>query len=250
MIDLDLVGISEADLQQRLAKINLDPTDARRRGKRQNRVPGVFARGMTSTEYHKWHRNTFPEANKQRHAEHYRKNRDRILEQRRKRGFKVPYEKALEYRRRHEAKPKYRVARRLYRAKNRERMMAYQREYLAKKRATPRGNLDARMSSAISSSLHGRKNWRRWEDLVGYTLDDLQRHLEANFTSGMNWARFAGGQIHVDHVIPKAKFHYDKPEDIGFRQCWALVNLRPLWKSKNIRKSAKILAPSQIALGI
>jgi 5-methylcytosine-specific restriction endonuclease McrA len=55
---------------------------------------------------------------------------------------------------------------------------------------------------------------------------------------------------HIDHIIPKAAFNYEKPEDIDFKKCWALKNLQPLWAKENHEKKDKLLKPFQPSLQI
>lgn len=124
------------------------------------------------------------------------------------------------------------------------------RKYARKVLATPKGRLDHRMSIAVLLALKEKKNGRKWEDLVGYSLSELHSHLEKSFLPGMNWERFLKGQIQIDHRIPKRKFSYTDSSDPGFRQCWALENLRPMWARANLSKGAKILSPTQVPLGL
>lgn len=117
-------------------------------------------------------------------------------------------------------------------------------------RATPRGRVDHRMKSAIYQVLRGAKAGRMWERLVGYSVDDLVRHIEINFGPGMNWDLLMNGHIHIDHKIPKSKFDYSSPDEIDFKRCWALENLQPMWAADNLSKNARILEPTQISLGV
>lgn len=133
---------------------------------------------------------------------------------------------------------------------NPEKRRASAREYAKRHRMTLKGGLDHRMSTAVLLALKGSKRGRKWEVLVGYSVDDLRKHLESKFLPGMNWERFANGEIHIDHIIAKSKFVYETSDSVSFRQCWALENLRPLWKRNNLSKGSKILEPSQIALGV
>lgn len=77
------------------------------------------------------------------------------------------------------------------------------------------------------------------EKLLGYTIDDLRRHLERQFTKGMNWDRFMASEIHIDHIIPKSKF--DMREQDQWRKCWCLSNLQPLWARENLEKRDRVL---------
>lgn len=72
---------------------------------------------------------------------------------------------------------------------------------------------------------------------MGYRLDDLVTHLERQFSPGMTWLNI--GQWHIDHILPKSSFTYSSAGDPEFLACWALTNLRPLWKEANLTKHAK-----------
>ena len=106
------------------------------------------------------------------------------------------------------------------------------------RRATPKGTLDDRIKVAIWKALRGNKAGRSWESLVGYTLTDLYRHIERQFTKGMGWHNM--GEWHIDHIRPRASFDYQTPECDAFRQCWSLTNLRPLWARDNIIKGDRV----------
>lgn len=110
------------------------------------------------------------------------------------------------------------------------------RQAIRTRNAKPQWRVDNRMRSAIYQALAGKKAGRSWEHLVGYTLDELTRHLERQFTKGMSWQNM--GEWHIDHILARASFSYEVAEDPSFRACWALTNLRPLWANDNHQKSA------------
>ena len=87
---------------------------------------------------------------------------------------------------------------------------------------------------------------RRWETLVGYTAQDLIKHIESQFVDGMNWEN--RHRWHIDHIIPVSAFNFTEPEHIDFKRCWALENLQPLWAKDNMRKHAKLDKPFQPSL--
>jgi len=101
-----------------------------------------------------------------------------------------------------------------------------------------RYKLDTNISSAIRKCLAGRKEDRQWEKLVGYTLEDLKKHLEKQFDDKMSWNNY-GTYWHLDHKIPKSWFNYKTPEDPDFKKCWALENLQPLEAKENLKKHNK-----------
>jgi len=129
---------------------------------------------------------------------------------------------------------------------NLERWKQTKRRYNEKKRSTPQGLLDERMVTAIRLALKGNKKGRRWEDLVGYSVTELKAHIEKRFLPDMSWEN--RGEWHIDHIIPKSAFNYDKPEDIDFKKCWSLQNLRPIWAVENMIKNAKLENPFQPSL--
>lgn len=99
------------------------------------------------------------------------------------------------------------------------------------------------ISCAISRSLKMNKKGRRWEKVVGYSLQDLQKHLERQFIKGMTWGNY--GKWHVDHKIPVSVFNFKTVRDIDFKKCWDLNNLQPMWGTLNISKGDTLNAPFQ-----
>ena len=167
-------------------------------------------------------------------------------------------DKQKEYRNTDKNKEYQRKYQKEYRKTHKEDSREYYKEYtktdkhkkkrnkrLKKKRdANPKFRLDGIMATAISTALNGKKAGRRWEKLVGYTIEDLMQHLESNFEPWMNWDNYGvyeEGKLkwHIDHIKPKSLFNYTYPEDKEFKECWALKNLQPLEAIENIKKSNK-----------
>ena len=79
---------------------------------------------------------------------------------------------------------------------------------------------------------------------LGYSADELKKHIESLFTDGMNWDNY--GEWHIDHIKPVSSF--DKNTDVSI--VCALNNLQPLWATTreidgiiyegNLNKSNKI----------
>ena len=38
---------------------------------------------------------------------------------------------------------------------------------------------------------------------------------------------------HIDHIVPKNVFNFNSYNDIEFKACWSLENLRPIWCTNN-----------------
>jgi len=115
-----------------------------------------------------------------------------------------------------------------------------------KSRSTSRGRLNDALGKRIRESLHGTKNGRHWEEVVGFTLGQLKSHLEKQFTVGMSWGNY--GEWHVDHRIPIKVFNFEKSGNIDFKRCWSLKNLQPMWAKRNISKGARLNYPFQPSL--
>lgn len=106
--------------------------------------------------------------------------------------------------------------------------------------APPQRRLRTYFTAAICHSLKGStKGGRSWQAILGYTTEDLRKHLERQFTKGMSWENY--GEWHVDHIVPVASFTFESADDADFAACWALTNLRPMWARENIRKRDKRL---------
>lgn len=124
---------------------------------------------------------------------------------------------------------------RKWREKNRERDRKNNREYEKKRRKIdPQFKLNKDTSSSIRRSLKENKAGKHWEDLVGYSLQDLIDRLSVNFQKGMTWDNY--GKWHVDHKKPVSAFNFKSPEDKEFKECWSLCNLQPLWAEDNFKK--------------
>lgn len=127
------------------------------------------------------------------------------------------------------------------------------RENLRKRRANnPRYKLGRNISTMIWWSIRSAKNNQKWETLVGYTVEDLKKHIGKLFKEGMTWNNYGRNGWHIDHKIPVSVHNFKNSEDIDFKKCWALSNLQPLWAIDNHKKRDKLdrsFQPS-LALGI
>lgn len=107
--------------------------------------------------------------------------------------------------------------------------------YLNKKyREDPQFRLSRSISGGMRRSLKKNKNNVHWEELVGYSVQDLSDHLASLFTEGMTFDNY--GEWHIDHRIPISWFSFTSVEDSDFKACWALENLQPKWGPDNLKK--------------
>lgn len=144
-------------------------------------------------------------------------------------------------------------AARLRRQANLSKAREYGRSYYAANRdvllkaandnvATPRGKIDAAISSGVSRGIRcGSKCGRRSFALIGYSLDELMSHLEAQFEPWMTWGNYGFYGWHIDHIKPLAAFDYSTPDDPEFKAAWALDNLRPLGAEANWSKGSALI---------
>lgn len=126
-----------------------------------------------------------------------------------------------------------------FRKNNPDKIRVWTRKTSAKLRSTPSGKLKRNMGTAICLCLQGKKGGKHWEELVGYTLDDLKAHLEKLFKPGMSWENYGMNGWEVDHKYPIALFDFNNPGEI--KKCWSLDNLQPLWRLENISKGKKLI---------
>jgi len=125
-----------------------------------------------------------------------------------------------------------------------------QRAYYKKRRDE---NVNVRLNASISGGIYRSlvygKNGKHWENIVGYTLEQLKKHLKKQFKLGMTWDTYGGKNgWQIDHITPKSVFNFETPENPDFQRCWCLKNLQPLWAIDNYEKHTKIDTPVQMSL--
>jgi len=79
----------------------------------------------------------------------------------------------------------------------------------------------------------GTKKEKSTLDILGYSAEELKKHIEYLFLENMSWDNW--GKWHIDHIIPISSFDKDVNPNIVN----ALTNLQPLWAADNIIKSNK-----------
>lgn len=161
------------------------------------------------------------------------KNYDDSRKQQRQQYYRNNIDKFIKYREEH--KEQSYEYQRQYRILNRDKLI--ERDKIRNKERWK--NLNYRLgkiiSNEINNTLRGIKSEKHWEDIVGYKLEDLKKHLESQFTPEMNWENM-GEYWEIDHIIPRNLFNYNSIKDKQFQICWSLINLRPLEKSLNRRR--------------
>lgn len=92
--------------------------------------------------------------------------------------------------------------------------------------------LDGNLHSSIKASLKQDKPYYWCYSVLDFDYFQLVHHLESQFIPEMNWSNY-GLVWELDHIIPKNQFSFNSYDDIDFKICWSLINLRPILKSDN-----------------
>ena len=137
---------------------------------------------------------------------HYVKNREKILEERK-----------------------------VYYKENKEAIMAYRLEYENYKYSTdPVFRYRKSVRTRIRDFYKGRVKSKKSQELIGCTWEELAKHLEDQFSSGMTHENH--GEWHIDHIRPLSSFDPSSPEDEKIANHY--TNLQPLWASDNLSKGS------------
>ena len=187
---------------------------------------------------------------KEKYRKKYKlKNPEKIKESNKKwRENNIEYYKKYQKKHRQENPEYYKK----YRQKNQKEIKKYKKKWKKenpeyyKKYQKNRCEIDTHfklrknISSLILIKLKRRlssKNEKSTFTFLPYTINDLIKHIEKQFTKGMSWDNH--GKWHIDHIKPDSLFNYKSVEDKEFQECWALENLQPLWAEDNLHKSNK-----------
>jgi len=99
--------------------------------------------------------------------------------------------------------------------------------------------LRCNMSSAIRGRLFNRGSCKKGESYlkkVGYSIEELKKHLEGQFQEGMTWDNYGLKGWHIDHKTPDSWFTYSSMDCDQFKESWSLSNLQPKWAKDNLSK--------------
>jgi len=111
----------------------------------------------------------------------------------------------------------------------------YDKKYYNKTQKIPELRLSRQVKCAMSASIKYKKK-NQYFKILGYTPEDLIKHLESKFEDGMTWANYGLRGWHIDHIRPLVTFNMSLEEE--FIQAWSLSNLQPLWGSLNCSKGS------------
>ena len=197
-----------------------------------------------------WKKNNPEKVREQRKAWE-KNNPEKVREMKRRRNTnpdvkakKAAYMKEYnkEYNKRPEVKKYMKEYRKEYmkRPGVREKQYKYIYKYITEKRKTDQAfALRTRFSNLLNIHLKEAKVTKSDTcfNLMGYTIDELKKHLESQFTDGMSWENRS--EWHIDHIRPVSSFNFTTTDCEDFKKCWALNNLQPLWAKDNMSKGDK-----------
>jgi len=112
---------------------------------------------------------------------------------------------------------------------------SYQRNYQLGSGFQVATQLRNRLRNALRAN--GTKKDLSALELLGCSMEHFREWFELKFRPGMTWENW--GEWEIDHIRPCASFDLSDPSQQ--RQCFEYLNLQPLWKDENRRKSARIL---------
>lgn len=136
-----------------------------------------------------------------------------------------------------------------YRKEHRKKLNRRANELKRKRR---KDNVAIRLNDSISAQirfyLKKSKEGRSWQKLLGYSVQDLKKHLMTTMPKGYSWKDYLCTKLHIDHIIPVSVFNFESYDHIDFKKCWSLDNLQLLPVSENCIKNDRIEKPFQPSL--
>jgi len=206
----------------------------------ENKDSEAFTKRSSSKDgLHPWCRSCVQDYNKNHHKRNKKsanvrnkKWRENNVEYNKERNRKWMVENAeyrQEYKKRH-------------RKENREKINSYKRQRRLELSQDPlfrlETNLRKRLYRAIKkiegNALENKSISLESSNLLGCSIQDLQKHLEKQFTKEMSWNNY--GQWHVDHIRPVSSF--DLTDKSQVQECFHYANLQPLWAKDNYKKGS------------
>jgi hypothetical protein len=171
------------------------------------------------------------ENNKQKIKEYRKNNKDKLKEYI-KEYRKNNKDKLKEYKKNN--KQKIREKNKEYRKNNRVGINEYQKKYNSTRlKEDPlykmKSNLRSRTYKAFKHKGYSKKT--KTQEMLGIDWEIAKKHIERQFTKGMNWSN--QGDWHIDHIIPLSSANTEE----RLKKLCHYTNLQPLWAVDNLIKS-------------
>ena len=170
-----------------------------------------------------WRKNN-PEKSKKHSRDNYERNYDKVRAQR-----KIYYD---------ENRDELNAINRQYYKDNKQSILLQKQDYTKrKKEEDPNFRIATNIRSRMGSAIRG--NYKAGSAVrdLGCSIDDLRKHLEAQFQEGMTWENYGIHGWHIDHIRPLKSFNLENRKE--FLQACHYKNLQPLWWLDNIGEKQK-----------
>tara|TARA_R100001244_G_scaffold23249_1_gene24014 strand:+ start:182 stop:793 length:612 start_codon:yes stop_codon:yes gene_type:complete len=160
------------------------------------------------------------ECRKESKKEYRKKNKDKIKE------YHKEHYKANKDKRKERQKE--------YRKENKDKINKSSKEYQKNRRLSDplykmKSNLRTRTSQAFKNKGYSKNT--KTQEMLGVDWEIAKKHLERQFTKGMNWSN--QGDWHIDHIIPLSSANTEE----RLKKLCHYTNLQPLWAVDNLIKS-------------
>ena len=112
------------------------------------------------------------------------------------------------------------------------------KDYAKTYKKTPLQKLKANIRTRIAQHISGFSKSKSTLDILGLeSFEQLQKHIEIKFTTGMTWENygFGEGKWVVDHIVPLAL----AKEEQDVYKLNRFTNLQPMWWRENMEKGSK-----------
>lgn len=120
-------------------------------------------------------------------------------------------------------KDKMKIYNARYRKENYDRLKEQNRI----RRSSCKNKLILRTQAAYYNLLCGYTSRSKYLNYNVYTVNELKRHLESQFTSEMSWSNYGKCWV-LGHIIPPSYFEFESVYDKDYRIYWSLLNLMPM----------------------
>jgi len=175
------------------------------------------------------------ECGKEYHKEYNKKNKDKIIEHK-KEYYKKNKNKINKSNKEYYEENKDKVAERVkeYYKENKYKIIERQNEYVKNRRLSDplykmKSNLRSRTYKAFKHKGYSKKT--KTQEMLGVDWEITKKHIERQFTNGMNWSN--QGDWHIDHIIPLSSANTEE----RLKKLCHYTNLQPLWAVDNLIKS-------------
>jgi hypothetical protein len=135
----------------------------------------------------------------------------------------------------HNNKEKYQEYSKQYKIDNKDKINETRRKYTKEKMKVIEERLKRNMKTLLCIKLKKTQNSSVY---FGETIKNIKKWIEFNFNIFMNWENY-GSYWEIDHSLPVNCFNMLDNNDTNICFCW--MNLMPLEKNINSKKSNKII---------